>query len=144
MLDDVSLAAFINISNFTVVNKVWGKEIWFTNEPEYCSKLLVLYPGYQCSLHFHKVKKETFIVLRGEVLLESPKFYFKKLYSGYKYIILPNVPHRFSSETGAWILETSTHHEDSDSYRIEPSRKIETTDKSRFEENIQTDQQNLF
>jgi len=35
------------------------------NEPEYCSKWLTLMPGQECPTHYHKLKKETFFVLRG-------------------------------------------------------------------------------
>lgn len=109
------------------VTKLWGKEYWLENNEKYCLKLLKVVPGFQCSLHFHAVKDETFLVLHGVVKLQVqlPDDVLH-LGIGDKYRLEPGRPHRFSSETltPAWILETSTHHDDADSYRIEDSRKI--------------------
>src|SRR4051812_37450647 len=41
-------------------DKIWGREIWITNTALYCGKHLLLNKGYQCSLHYHKIKDETF------------------------------------------------------------------------------------
>ncbi len=112
-----------------IVQKVWGTEIWLVNEPEYCAKHLIITPGYQCSLHLHPVKKETFVVESGIVKLEQrdvrgvPIVEF--LVADDSRTIMPKTPHRFSSEYGAVILEVSTHHEDSDVIRLEDSRKID-------------------
>lgn len=108
-----------------VVEKVWGRELWLVNEPHYCAKLLEINYGYQCSLHFHPVKNETFIVLRGKVNVEVG--YVECLMQrGQTQLVPAKTPHRFgtSSAFGAVILEISTHHDDSDVVRIEESRKI--------------------
>lgn len=119
------------------VKKVWGWEEIFVNEPEYCGKLLHVTPGYQCSLHYHKNKKETFSVLEGSVLLEQRDIrgipFEEKLYPGDSRTIMPGTQHRFQSATmgySAIILEVSTHHEDSDSYRIVESGPICQSEKS--------------
>ena len=49
--------------------KVWGEEHWIVNK-EYCGKKLVLKKGFRCSMHFHKIKDETFYVISGKVLIE--------------------------------------------------------------------------
>lgn len=106
--------------------KAWGQETVLCNEDLYCAKYLDIIEGYQCSFHFHRVKKETFIVLSGSVKLEvdTPK---DTLYlsPGDKYTLDPGRAHRFSAIGGdARILEVSSHHSDDDVIRLEPSRKI--------------------
>ena len=106
--------------------KVWGTEYWLENREHYCFKVLVINPGMQCSLHFHKIKKETFFVFSGFVRLEmkTPDS-VRILAPGQSQFITPGRAHRFSSEAGAVIFEVSTTHQDSDVERIEESRKIE-------------------
>jgi hypothetical protein len=42
--------------------KVWGEEQWLVNTGAYCGKRMLLKKGFQCSLHHHKIKDETFIL----------------------------------------------------------------------------------
>lgn len=125
------------------VEKVWGYEEWLVNNDTYCAKHLVLKRGYQCSLHYHKIKDETFYILEGEVILELTrpskieaktdepvKIEYEPirqliLKKGSQIRIHPLDVHRFKANTEfAKILEVSTTHMDADSYRIEKSRKI--------------------
>lgn len=85
------------------------------NEPEYCSKYLTLMSGQECPLHYHKMKKETFFVLQGEVRLWADGQIIM-LAPGESFTISPGVQHTFSSMGGAVIEEVSTHDENSDSY----------------------------
>lgn len=119
------------------VSKVWGSEYWVVNTENYCLKVLIVQPGYQCSLHRHSVKDETFIVLFGEVNLEQrdvrgfPSSEILRV--GDQRHIAPRTLHRFGSVDGAVLMEVSTHHEDADSYRITESGPIcqsETSQKS--------------
>jgi D-lyxose ketol-isomerase len=102
------------------INKAWGYEEVLVNEPEYCAKMLHLDAGKMCSLHFHKTKKETFIVLMGLVRLEWSQ-QDELLRAREARTLLPGMSHRFSSAHGAVILEISTHHDDADVVRLEPS-----------------------
>ena len=110
------------------VKKAWGCETWLVNEEEYCAKILEIIPGYQCSLHRHEIKKETFIVQAGVVRLEQRgvrgEVIDEMLVEGDSRTIMPKTPHRFSSHNGATILEVSTHHSDSDVVRYTDSGKI--------------------
>ena len=90
------------------------------NQPEYCSKWLTLRPGQRCPAHFHKLKKETFFVLRGEVELEADG-QTTHLTPGQCYTLRPGVRHAFSSASGAVIEEVSTHDENGDSYFDDPA-----------------------
>ena len=90
------------------------------NESEYCSKWLTLLPGQTCPWHFHKLKKETFFVIQGEVHLYAGSEHVV-LRAGDRFTIAPGVEHQFSSPAGAVIEEVSTHDENSDSYFRNPS-----------------------
>ena len=105
-----------------IISKVWGEEHWLVNE-SYCGKRLILNKGYRCSLHYHEIKDETFYVAKGKVLLE---LHGKKIIMnpGDSQRIKPNDIHRFSGLENSEIIEFSTHHDEEDTYRKEPSGKI--------------------
>lgn len=109
-----------------IVDKAWGYEEVLINEPEYCCKRLYVYLNRRCSLHYHPRKKETFVVEQGTVRLEQRDVrgrpIMETLQPGDQRTIEPKTPHRFSGVTGnVIILEVSTHHDDADVVRIEPS-----------------------
>ena len=111
-----------------VVKKVWGTEHWLTNNESYCTKILELDGGTACSLHMHPIKRETFTVILGCMDLESRVDGIKvteKLKAGDSRTIEVRTFHRFSSRERAFVLETSTHHDDADVVRIEESRRID-------------------
>jgi quercetin dioxygenase-like cupin family protein len=85
------------------------------NEPEYCSKWLVLFPGQTCPYHHHKNKKETFIVMKGtvELTIEEKKYILK---TGDCITLPRNTFHTFSSKKGAVIEEVSTFDSNADNY----------------------------
>ena len=99
------------------VKKAWGKEIWIVNR-DYCGKKLILNKGYRCSMHNHKNKDETFYILKGRVLMEANDKQ-QIMTEGDSILITPNTKHRFTGLEDSEIMEFSTHHEDSDSYREE-------------------------
>lgn len=115
----------------TQVGKLWGLEEWLVNNEQYCAKLLWITPGIQCSLHYHEIKKETFIAMDG---LTRVEYYvdgkrFDTILVGWRRDTLtlpPKTPHRFWSigGDGSVLLEVSTTHSDSDVTRIEESRII--------------------
>ena len=102
------------------VEKVWGREVWIANEPEYCGKLLYVNKGASGSLHYHPKKKETFYLLRGKIELEHGDIMLSAWPE--PITIQAGVPHRFTAQEDAIILEVSTHHDDEDVIRIEESR----------------------
>lgn len=112
--------------------KAWGFEEWIVND-EYCGKILNLREGYKCSDHMHKLKDETFLVILGAVFLhvrfanEDGEYvaYEKVVLTPYDYYrIRPGVIHSFTGLEDSKIIEFSTHHEDSDSYRENESGKV--------------------
>lgn len=114
-----------------LVEKVWGSEDWIVNNNDYCGKILNLAPDGVSSLHKHRVKKETFLVIAGTVLLEimivenTPEFHVLRSWALDAITIKPGVPHRFRALDGpATVIEFSTHHEDADVVRLEPSFRL--------------------
>ena len=58
-----------------IVPKGWGREVWIANGELYCGKILEILKGKKCSLHYHKLKTESFYLRSGRLkvrLLESP------------------------------------------------------------------------
>src|SRR5262249_34949235 len=45
--------------------KGWGREVWIANNDRYCGKILEITRGKRCSLHYHKLKTETFYLRAG-------------------------------------------------------------------------------
>lgn len=125
------------------VPKGWGYERWFVNKKEYCGKELFIAKGKKLSLHYHKLKDETFWVLDGDALLiyyDAPylpdllideKKDFGQIYDMFghtvKHQIIKNgdvvhIPvgrrHALVARHDTRIIEFSTQHFDEDSYRI--------------------------
>ncbi|HMO17737.1 MAG TPA: PfkB family carbohydrate kinase [Oligoflexia bacterium] len=111
-----------------IVPKTWGHEEWIVNA-DYCGKKLVLHEGHCCSLHFHKIKDETFYIASGKVGFQMNDQFFILL-PGDSLLITPGTKHRFYGLEHSEIFEFSTHHMEDDSYRDEISG---TFDKSQFD-----------
>lgn len=112
-----------HIETVAIVPKLWGYEKWVENNDKYCSKILAINKGYQCSLHYHKIKDEMFLLIKGHVRLElgDEIIYLRP---GSFQRVPPHTNHRFRGLEYSEIVEISTHHDDGDSYRIEESRKV--------------------
>lgn len=119
------------LDNSQKVIKKWGSEEWLLNDPDLCIKRMVLRKKTKCSLHFHKVKKEVFRIEYGHMTLDwvdtqTGILYSESMGPGDAILLEPNTPHRFyTNEDKCIFLEFSTHHEDSDSYRVLPSESDE-------------------
>lgn len=114
----------------TYIAKLWGFEEWLVNNDKYCAKFLWITPGFQCSLHYHPIKKETFTALDGLIRVEYhvDNKKVETLLVGRNrdtLTIPPGTPHRFYSMggEGGLLLEISTPHDDADVVRIEPSKE---------------------
>lgn len=106
----------------------WGYQLRLVNEDEYCGKLLVLENDLSGGNHYHKEKKETFIVLQGYVYLNVAAeddhgwstVHNGVLEPGEQITIQPLERHWMgnSFDTASIILEVSTHDEDGDTYYV--------------------------
>jgi mannose-6-phosphate isomerase-like protein (cupin superfamily) len=106
------------------VDKGWGREVWIANGKLYCGKILEIKKGKRCSLHYHKLKTESFYLRAGRLLVrirESPDELETKefeLNSGDCMDIHPGLVHQMEALEDAELYEFSTEHFDSDSHRI--------------------------
>jgi quercetin dioxygenase-like cupin family protein len=131
-----------------IVPQRWGREVWFVNNELYCYKELSFNRGGRCSLHKHKIKTETFIVSNGlfivAVLSEKERAStVLALRAGDTLDIPANVYHCILGvENENVLLEVSTHHEDSDSYRLNDEMQViniyDTMDKMSEEKKSRT------
>jgi len=112
-------------------SKVWGIEhIITTEEQEYCMKLMEVYPGAQCSLHFHSQKDESFLLIQGKLTVQYylPDGNIKTVnLTPYEAVSIPkNTPHTFSApedqEEPSLFVEASTYDSPYDSYRLTKSQ----------------------
>lgn len=103
--------------------KAWGTETWIINNAKYCAKILSFGAGKSFSDHYHWMKEETWYVVSGQLILRyydlvTATRFERTLNPGDIIHVPPGNPHQLVAITDAVIWETSTHHEDGDSYRI--------------------------
>ena len=121
-----------------VASKGWGFEKWIVNNDKYCGKLLYIIKGKKTSLHYHRIKDETFYVHSGKatvyftddlVMLNQQHKVLGDLgiYNALEKIVLKPgdnfyIPtgriHQIIGTEDTELYEFSTKHEDSDSHRI--------------------------
>lgn len=106
--------------------KSWGWEEWIVNNELYCGKRLHFEVDRgSTSMHFHMRKHETMYVQQGRFMITvvdqgSVKPIEHILNRGDSLVIEPGTIHRITNlKRNSILLEFSTHHEDSDSYRVE-------------------------
>ena len=108
----------------TFVAKGWGYEDHIWNE-SYCGKLLHMHGGRKLSWHKHDIKDEVFYIQSGKVILycgydpDIAKADIYELNPGDSFHIPTGMIHRLEAVVDSDIFEFSTHHEDSDSIRLE-------------------------
>ncbi len=105
--------------------KGWGKEVEIANNDKYCGKLLCFNKGAKFSMHYHLKKTESFYILKGGIKfnfyhLENAKMVYALLNEGDVIDIPVGCPHQIEALYDTVIVEVSTTHEDSDSYRVLP------------------------
>ena len=108
------------------VKKDWGSETWFANNLEYnyCGKVLEIKKGQGTSMHFHVDKHEVFYVLEGTLKVDwidtgSGEIFAVHVAKGESMEMSQGVPHSLVAEkTDVKLIEASTFHRDSDSYRL--------------------------
>jgi mannose-6-phosphate isomerase-like protein (cupin superfamily) len=107
-----------------IVPKGWGREVWIANNPLYCGKILEIKKGKRCSLHYHKLKNESFYLRSGRLkvrIKESPeaeKTEEFELKAGDGMDVPSGLVHQMEALEDAELFEFSTQHFDEDSHRL--------------------------
>lgn len=134
-----------------IIEKLWGHERRIVTRKTYVGpdgiqgytgKILTALPnGMQCSVHYHRVKTETFYILSGYLFLEIWAFKVGRLMEedmdaleqeearifrpGEVITLHPYTPHRFHApKEKCEFIEFSNPDDPQDSYRIVPSGPI--------------------
>lgn len=98
---------------FTRVEKPWGYEELVECNDKYVVKKLFMKAGHKCSLQYHQLKRETIMVLSGELYISIGKtkdLLEKKIYSaGETVTIEPYMIHRMEAKEDCLYSETSTN-----------------------------------
>lgn len=100
------LAIHFGLNDFSRIGEV---EYWIVNDRtnDYCGKFLFLFAGQRCPLHYHKIKDETFFVVKGRVSMEVNGASLT-LAEGETYKMAPGWKHTFAADGGhALVLEVS-------------------------------------
>lgn len=117
------MSGLIKQENMTFVEKSWGWERWICNNELYCGKILFIEKDKFCSFHYHKLKSEVLFLESGKMLFNYSYGSFDlinqiEMNSGDAYHVEPGFIHQMVALEDCTIIETSTQHFNSDSYRI--------------------------
>jgi mannose-6-phosphate isomerase len=90
-----------------IVDKPWGREIWYAHEDRYAGKILEVNAGHVLSLQKHEVKQETLYLQKGRVRfhLNGDDFEMKV---GECITVNPGDVHRMEALEDSVFLEVST------------------------------------
>ncbi len=110
-------------NEYQYVKKSWGEELWICNSDKYCGKKLFIYKDKYCSFHYHKIKDEVLYIESGRIKfryarLWTDQVFEKELSPGEAWHVEPGLVHQMEALEDTLIIEFSTQHFDSDSYRI--------------------------
>jgi mannose-6-phosphate isomerase-like protein (cupin superfamily) len=111
------------VGKASIVSKGWGEEIIFVNNSNYCGKLLNFNTGSKFSMHYHLKKTETWYVLSGEFMFRyidtrNAEMLNQLLTVGDVLTNEVGEPHQIECIKSGTIVEVSTEHFDTDSYRV--------------------------
>jgi mannose-6-phosphate isomerase-like protein (cupin superfamily) len=104
--------------------KGWGREIWIANNDRYCGKILEIKRGRRCSLHFHKLKTETFYLRSGLLKVRVKESAASEttdeflLHPGECMDVPIGLVHQLEALEDSELFEFSTQHFESDSHRL--------------------------
>jgi mannose-6-phosphate isomerase-like protein (cupin superfamily) len=104
--------------------KGWGREVWIANNDRYCGKILEIKQGKRCSLHYHKIKTETFYLRAGRLKVRVKESATSEtmdefvLNAGDCMDVPIGLVHQMEALEDSELFEFSTQHFDSDSHRL--------------------------
>jgi quercetin dioxygenase-like cupin family protein len=99
------LPMHFGLHNFAEIGET---EFWVANEREhgYCGKFLFVLDGQTCPYHYHKIKHETFFVVKGRIRMKVGAEE-RIMGEGDLLAMPPGVGHSFTGIGPALILEVS-------------------------------------
>lgn len=102
---------------FRVVEKFWGREIWYTLTKDYCLKQIFIKKGHRTSLQYHEKKEETNVIISGKAkvtvqYLPTRGFLTYVATVGDFFHFRPGDQHRFEALEDFVMMEASTIHVD--------------------------------
>lgn len=90
-----------------IVDKPWGREVWYAHEERYAGKILEVTEGHALSLQKHEKKQETMYLLEGRL-----NYHFNgadyEMNAGDCITVRPGDVHRMEALEDSVILEVST------------------------------------
>lgn len=90
-----------------IVEKPWGREVWYAHEDRYAGKILEVTRGHALSLQKHERKQETMYLQSGRLL-----FHFNgvdmEMLPGQCITVRPGDVHRMEALENSVLLEVST------------------------------------
>lgn len=90
-----------------IVEKPWGREIWYAHTERYAGKVLHVLRGHLLSLQKHRVKHESLYLLSGLIRLTLDDAVMEWL-PGTAIEIAPGTVHRMEALADSVLLEVST------------------------------------
>ncbi len=94
-----------------IVDKPWGREVWWAVTGHYVGKIVEVKAGHSLSLQYHVQKQETMLFYRGtgQLVLGDETVGIEP---GKSVTIEPGTLHKVTAETDLTIFEVSTPHLD--------------------------------
>ncbi|HEX8321746.1 cupin domain-containing protein [Longimicrobium sp.] len=90
-----------------IVDKPWGREVWYAHEDRYAGKVLEVTAGHALSLQKHERKQETMLLQSGRL-----RFHFNgadyEMTPGQCITVRPGDVHRMEALEDSVLLEVST------------------------------------
>jgi mannose-1-phosphate guanylyltransferase len=90
-----------------IVDKPWGREIWWAQTDKYVGKILEVRAGQALSLQYHREKLESMYFWQGEGVLELGDTTWP-IQPGLAVTVEPGTRHRITATTDLVIFEVST------------------------------------
>lgn len=90
-----------------VIEKPWGREVWWAVTDRYVGKILVVTAGHSLSLQFHREKLESMYFLSGDGILRLGEETIR-IEPGKAVTIPPRTVHRITAESDVTVVEVST------------------------------------
>jgi len=95
-----------------IVEKPWGREVWFAVTDRYAGKEIFFKKGRRSSLQFHRTKHETLYVMGGIMKVsledENGQIVDHNVHRGEAIVVPPTRKHRVEAIEDLTLIEVST------------------------------------